>query len=229
MEPQPTKRCSRCGAVKPLSDFHRSKKRKFGVRSACKTCVTLDGGHALKDPYKGPLTTKHCKDCGREFPATLEYFHKHESGRFGLKARCKSCQCICEKHKRVCYKDRYRRYWLNRNRVQRNTADRRRWHAIPKIDRKRFRVKVAIKRAHDHGAKGTYSPDDIARQYSKQGGRCYWCGNQLNNAYHIDHVIPISRGGTNWPANLVCACQFCNLSKGNKLPYTEWTPSNPIV
>lgn len=35
---------------------------------------------------------------------------------------------------------------------------------------------------------------------------------------HIDHVIPVSRGGSNDPSNLVCACGVCNRYKGNRTP-----------
>lgn len=31
-----------------------------------------------------------------------------------------------------------------------------------------------------------------------------------------DHRIPLSRGGTDWIANIVPCCLSCNCSKGNK-------------
>ena len=33
------KKCSRCGVVKSLSDFHREKAKKDGLKSACKECI----------------------------------------------------------------------------------------------------------------------------------------------------------------------------------------------
>lgn len=36
-----------------------------------------------------------------------------------------------------------------------------------------------------------------------------------------DHVIPLSRGGTNEESNLVCACLPCNSSKSDRLLW-EW-------
>jgi len=36
---------------------------------------------------------------------------------------------------------------------------------------------------------------------------------------HIDHVKPISKGGSNWPANLRPACEPCNLRKSDQWPY----------
>jgi 5-methylcytosine-specific restriction endonuclease McrA len=35
---------------------------------------------------------------------------------------------------------------------------------------------------------------------------------------HVDHVIPVSLGGTNEPWNLVAACVPCNLGKANYAP-----------
>lgn len=77
------------------------------------------------------------------------------------------------------------------------------------------------RRSRRKGAPGEFSPTDIRLQYQSQGGLCWWCSKPLNNIYHVDHVIPLSRGGTNDPRNLVCACEKCNLSKGAKTP-AEW-------
>jgi 5-methylcytosine-specific restriction endonuclease McrA len=45
------------------------------------------------------------------------------------------------------------------------------------------------------------------------GGKCYMCGKSWEV---IEHVIPLSRNGTNWPANLRPACSKCNNRKHNK-------------
>jgi len=44
---------------------------------------------------------------------------------------------------------------------------------------------------------------------------CHYCGKEP--AGTIDHVIPVSQGGTNHPDNLVPACAACNYSKGSRL------------
>jgi hypothetical protein len=49
---------------------------------------------------------------------------------------------------------------------------------------------------------------------------CQYCG-ATEGPLHLDHVIPIARGGTNDPNNLTTACETCNTSKGSKLP-DEW-------
>jgi len=50
------------------------------------------------------------------------------------------------------------------------------------------------------------------------GGRCWMC---FAVAREFDHVIPLSRGGTNWPSNLRPACAPCNLKKWAHLVHKE--------
>ena len=56
---------------------------------------------------------------------------------------------------------------------------------------------------------------------------CAYCQQSLlNTKWHIDHVIPVSRGGPDSHWNMVKCCQFCNLSKSNKLPSSDgWAPA----
>jgi len=54
----------------------------------------------------------------------------------------------------------------------------------------------------------------------RDGAECCYCG-ATEGPFHVDHVVPVARGGTDDPANLVVACKACNLSKGAK-PLEEW-------
>ena len=45
---------------------------------------------------------------------------------------------------------------------------------------------------------------------------CQYCGKSApDSVIHIDHIIPVSRGGKNKIINLVAACVECNLGKSN--------------
>lgn len=48
---------------------------------------------------------------------------------------------------------------------------------------------------------------------------CRYCGSRVG-PFHVDHVVPWSKGGPNTVENLVTACKFCNLRKGTKI----WVP-----
>jgi 5-methylcytosine-specific restriction endonuclease McrA len=48
---------------------------------------------------------------------------------------------------------------------------------------------------------------------------CVNCGEREN--LHLDHIIPLSRGGRHSIGNLQPLCQYCNLSKNNLLQI-EW-------
>lgn len=67
-------------------------------------------------------------------------------------------------------------------------------------------------------------PDELRQRVLRKWGRqCFYCGSTGDGRLHIDHKMPIARGGTDDFDNLVPACQPCNLSKGAKL-LEEWRP-----
>lgn len=55
--------------------------------------------------------------------------------------------------------------------------------------------------------------------YYNAGGRCEMCGKPLSiYEFTIDHIMPISHGGTNDINNLACTCKACNTLKGHTAP-----------
>jgi 5-methylcytosine-specific restriction endonuclease McrA len=55
--------------------------------------------------------------------------------------------------------------------------------------------------------------------FYRDRNRCQYCGKTFpQREINLDHVKPISRGGTSRWENVVCACIRCNTQKGDRLP-----------
>ncbi len=90
-------------------------------------------------------------------------------------------------------------------------------------DKRKLYVKVSCnnRRARRKNIGGRVSVARINSLLFKQWNLCYWCYEQLNDKYEIEHVVPISKGGTNSEENIVIACSLCNKQKHAKL-VDEW-------
>lgn len=63
------------------------------------------------------------------------------------------------------------------------------------------------------------SSAELAKWVAEQKKKCYWCGVVCKDDYHIDHYMPLARGGLHELSNLVIACPSCNMRKNAKHPY----------
>jgi 5-methylcytosine-specific restriction endonuclease McrA len=53
-------------------------------------------------------------------------------------------------------------------------------------------------------------------------GLCHYCGRRFpSSQLTMDHVIPLARGGTSAPGNIVPACSACNRAKKLKTPVDD--------
>ena len=60
-----------------------------------------------------------------------------------------------------------------------------------------------------------------AKVLEKTDGHCAYCGTELPplDAWHTEHVVPRSKGGSSELDNLVAACGECNSRKKTKEPH----------
>lgn len=191
---------------------------------------------------------RKCTKCGNEYPATTEYFHKaYES----LRGDCRDCYKARKRKYRLEHieeaRERSRRYGKEHPEASRKGSrlyyQRHRNLKLAKtnayrqthIDQAREyarqyrrehleagRAIQARRRARKIASGGSFTVADIELQLKTQKRLCWYCGVKLvGKDYHIDHRVPLSRGGSNAPENLCIACPTCNLSKNDKLPH-EW-------
>lgn len=101
-------------------------------------------------------------------------------------------------------------------------AYRRQYMQQPEV-KLRYRVKNAArdKRIRDTGD-GTVTLDAVEELYFRQGGLCALTGRELLGRFHIDHKIPLSKGGRHTISNIQILAPEINIAKGAKLSFTPY-------
>jgi len=180
-------------------------------------------------------TLKRCSKCSNEFPATAEFFSRNKQHKDGLQYHCKTCCAITSRSWRLQHPDRARelvRAWYREHKEYVSKTSRH-WHkqqpektktAQRKYERNNPEKRAVYRLRHaarKRSAAGSHTDMDITILYINQNGKCIYCGCVLGKKYHVDHVVPLSRGGSNDFDNLALACPHCNSSKGAKL-LSEW-------
>lgn len=99
------------------------------------------------------------------------------------------------------------------------TAD---WRRRNKGTVKAYRKKFFVKRARSLNWKrrglGTVTACELLRLWVQQRGRCALTGVKLTRTCcHVDHIVPIVRGGLNVISNMRWTHPFPNLAKGGRL------------
>lgn len=91
--------------------------------------------------------------------------------------------------------------------------------ANPEKAREHSRMNRRNRRAKAKKAGGTHTAADLAEILESQGHRCAYCRADLRKTpKHVDHIVPLARGGSNGRANLQYLCQSCNQAKNWKDP-----------
>jgi 5-methylcytosine-specific restriction endonuclease McrA len=114
--------------------------------------------------------------------------------------------------------DRQSRLDVTRRYYQRHKEDWTRWReANPDKVKRNSTVYVANRRARRVNAPGVFDFDAWMAKVAYHGWRCFYCHIPLTDeTLTKDHRKPLSRGGSNWVANLVPACKPCNSQKWAK-------------
>ncbi|MGW5519114.1 HNH endonuclease [Nocardia africana] len=81
-------------------------------------------------------------------------------------------------------------------------------------------VKLGKRRARKLATTSRITTAQWKRVLRRANQTCFYCSAR-SDQLTMDHVVPLSRGGTHSEGNIVAACGACNYSKGGKL-YIEW-------
>jgi 5-methylcytosine-specific restriction endonuclease McrA len=188
------KQCTKCGEIKDLGCFHKGKNYVDGVKSECKICLSEYHKARHKARYK------------KKPP---EYFDEKRKAKNEQKAKEK--QRIIALREAVREAEKPKREAENRRkRAEYNRLYRKLHPGCRRIEKKNRKLKVR--------ASGKLSPSIVDRLKKSQRGMCVICMARLNKSFHIDHIIPIAKGGSNTDDNVQLLCPKCNISKSDKHP-----------
>lgn len=155
------------------------------------------------------MNYKICSKCKVEKPATKEFFGVRKHLKFGVDCVCKGCVSL------------YRRKYYSKN-SEKEKEQNREWtknnpdYAADWQKNNKDKVSASRQRyrARKNLTSGSFSENDKKNRFEYYGNCCFYCGS--SGPLEVEHRIPLSRGGSNHPSNIVPACRSCNAKKGTK-------------
>jgi len=201
------KACTKCNQVKTLDSFGKSSASKSGLKPLCKSCKANQNlNYRKNNSEKIRLANKSW------YEKNTDKIKQYKENRVQTDSG---------------YSARKNREYHHRNKTKMN-AKSRAWRALnydkarelekvyrlnnPEIGRLQSQKRRALKR---QGEVFKVNVKDCQKMLNQP---CFYCGTK---AIHLDHVIPLVRGGRHSIGNLVPSCSKCNTSK-NKKTIMEW-------
>ena len=236
------KACRHCGIQKPYTKefFSKGKTKRENGQWLSVTCLDCYGRRKA-----APQGHKMCASCLKVLPT--EAFSAIKRG--GCHSRCKICEVERMRKARVLepkemvrqrsasYKSRnqekvreyarkYRREKLITN-PEFVTAERARTAEKKRRWPEKYKAYKANRTAREVEAGGRLTGDEVRGAFERSGGQCVYCDIPLlltdREGWHLEHLVPLSRGGDNAASNVAAACSRCNLQKGSKTAH-EFMP-----
>ncbi len=202
-----------CGCGERTSISRRAESRD-GVKVG-QYCTFCSGHQHIVKPRSDNL--KYCTSCKRDKPR--EEFYKSNTSIDGKKSHC--AECLKERTRLYYKKNQEERKNYSRKYYQAHLEE---YTSYNKEYRQKeleyFREHARYRRALEVGARGNYTKVQWEARINFFGRRCFNCGcnwdTLVPNDQTVEHMIPLSRGGSNWPSNLRPACRSCNSKKRTK-------------
>jgi len=142
--------------------------------------------------------TKTCSTCRESKPVESFYLRRNRQGGRARQGNCKACSKA--KHKR----------WRDENKKHLSNYSSQ-WY---KDNQDARLVRGSRRRGMVSRAKGKFTKQQWQARLEYHGHQCRYC--RRTGPMQIEHMIPLSRGGANFPSNLVPACKGCNTKKGTR-------------
>ena len=199
--------CKYCKEEKLLAEFYKDSHHSLGVTNKCKVCTIL----LHKKRYKeNDRVKKSAKISNKK-----SYIKLKDKIKERRRDRYKKDPEYRAKEQRRIY------LW---NQKEENKIKTRLWKENNKEKlRYSYKVQSSIRRARFHKA-GRLRNRDIKALiewnhsfFMEPDLYCEYCSNLIDGPWHLEHIHPLSKGGSNKLENLAIACFNCNSRKAAKL------------
>lgn len=211
-----TKRCAMCRDEKPFDAFGVNRRRKDGLHSYCKSCCSKQrlAWNADNREKKKAFSQRHYETNRSTVLAKSAERSKRKRALDpeGVRAAARVTKRMARLKDldRAREKDRAHRA----RHIETARASVRKWIMAHRSEKNAHEM---ARRARKHGAFIEVVNPSVV--FSSANGICGICVTPIGvaEAWHVDHVIPLSKGGLHSYANTQPAHVRCNLSKGSKL------------
>jgi 5-methylcytosine-specific restriction endonuclease McrA len=233
-----TKKCSRCGFVKPGDEFSKAKRTKDGLRSWCRACSAIytkqwRSDHPekvkenkrksyLKNREQSNLRVRrhywkhHEKEIERQRCRSKTEAERERKKKWSLDNALKAAQSKKNWHDNHIEQVRKRiREYARKMRLEhpekQRAANKKFFAKHPEVQR----IYIQNRRAKQKANGGTVTQEEWNEILEKYSHKCLCCG-RSDVKLTMDHVFPIVLGGKHTKENIQPLCKSCNSRKHDK-------------
>lgn len=197
--------CTKCNIEKTKDGFRKHKGKKDGLSSQCKSCVSRNDREYRDNNQEKIAAGKQQYTANNQVKITT-YQQQYTANN---------------QEKIATYN---RQYYANN---QEKIVDCSRQYRVNNTDK--IAAYSRNSRARKRNAYGSHTVAEIRAIFDSQLGLCANCKAKLFKSgkykFHVDHIVPLVKGGSNDRYNLQCLCPTCNLRKNAKDPF-DWAKEN---
>ena len=219
------KTCTKCGEVKPITEFGKHAKTRDGLRACCKTCNSIataayvtankDKVAAKRAAWRAANPDKVRAHKEAYYAANIDKVKAYKAAYYASNAeKVKSRSAAWYEANQDRAKASGTSYYAaNADKIKARAAA---WYAAnPEANRMHHQNRRARKRA----AGGKLSSGLADKLFNLQRGKCACgCKRPLGTEYNLDHIMPLALGGSNTDDNIQLLRAKCNNYKRAKHP-----------
>jgi len=200
------KRCNTCNEIKALSEFRFRTDREM-YEFECNLCNNNRAiEYNVRNPHKARARRQRWLD--KKLRENPNYSHKQYM-KHKERHRIHNRIYYAENRKRLrAYSRQY--YIENRDKVK---AYQRKYNAKHPD---KIKVRETIRRTRKTQAGGSFTAQEWKDLCEKYGNKCLCC-DATDKPLTVDHIVPVSKGGSSNIENLQPLCKPCNCSKHDKI------------